>query len=160
MTLKEDINEVERWGEDLGLTALVVDDLNLSYTQTVSKKIDSLTPHEISEELDKVSSYHVFISSQKGDIESKLGLAKVVYNRMLHTATEKLCKPNTFKTYEERKTLALNMDGKLSKLCHRIAVLQAKFDKIKDIPRVIENRLIVLRRICEKSINESKFKED
>lgn len=142
----------------MGLTPLSKDGLpDLNYVLSIGSKFDDLGFEEMDEAVDKVSSYCVYVASQKSGFESMLGLLKRKFDQRLHTATDKLIGGKKFRTYEERKAVAINMDHKLQKMSLKIAKLQAKFDRIRDLPRTIESRLVVLRKIYERRVNEERF---
>ncbi len=158
MSIKEIVSELTDWSGEMGLTPLSKDGLpDLNYVLSIGSKFDDLGFEEMDEAVDKVSSYCVYVASQKSSFESMLGLLKRKFDQRLHTATDKLIGGKKFRTYEERKAVAINMDHKLQAMSLKIAKLQAKFDRIRDLPRTIESRLVVLRKIYERRVNEDRF---
>lgn len=157
MKTKEIVSELKEWSGELGITPVSDDGLpSMNYVLKVGSQFDEMGFEEMDEALDKVSAYQAYIASQKGSLESLLGLLKRDYDQQLHTATEKLTGGKKFRTYEERKALAINMSGALQKKGLKVARVQARFDRIKDLPRTIETRLLVLRKIYERKVNEDR----
>ncbi len=160
MKIKKMTTELRAWSEDLGLITSESSVPDLDYIISIGSKFDDLGFSEMDEVIDKVSAYLVYVAAQKSSVESTLNLLSRAFDHQLHTSTEKLIDGKKYRTYDERRALAINMSGDLQVKEARVAKLRAQYDRLKDIPRVIESRLIVLRRIYDRRVNEDRSQQE
>jgi hypothetical protein len=124
--------------------------------ECVINAVDDGDVNNLGEVIDKVSSYLVYLSAQQAKTAAALTVCDANLSQDLDTATERLYTPDSYKTYGERRALALKMDKKLRKLYFKVTELKAKLKRIDGVPRAVEAKLLVLRKIYERRVHEAR----
>jgi len=107
----------------------------------------------------KAASYNTFLKSRKGSIEARTRILNCEFERIMALETSRIDK-GLYLTKEEKKALVLSRREDLKKDMQEIVMLQAEFDRIKDIPFAIDKTLEILklkyrRRMLDEQKQES-----
>jgi hypothetical protein len=156
--MKQQVENLKSWSENLGITPVNQVDLpNMSYVIKLNyQDIDGMSLEKLDEVLVKLSSYAAYLSWQKSLIAARLQLLESEFNQILNSATEKLIKPATFRTYHERRALVIRTNRQLKKANNRVNLLKTKLLRIDNLPRVVQDKLQIVKSIYYRRINEDK----
>lgn len=158
MKLSEVMDDLDNWDDGMGLSSVNGSSTpNLDYVVNLdNRSMREMDFDEMDEVLEKLSAYMVYLSSQKSYIAERYETIKTVFEYRLHTETERLVKPKSFKTYGERKALVLRTNKKLREMEERVTRLASKLKRLDELPRVVGDRLFTLRKIYDRRVNEHK----
>lgn len=158
MKLQAISEEIKTWSEGVGLSPVNQHQVpNVDFS--VSFGLDGLSDisfEELDSAINRLSSYVIYLSSQKGSLIAYLGLLEAKFNQQLHTITEQNYDSRSFKKFEERKALALRTHSDLRKLEAKIIKTRAKLEKIKEMPHAIELKINMLKNMYQRRVYEEK----
>lgn len=141
------INEVfaEMAGDLAKLGVHVAQDPGITVNEILEIGND-LELDEIEELLTLLTSYNIFLKSQKGSYSAQLTIKQGELKRRLYLETQNMPKQSdngTYLTKEEKESMVLS--SKLNQLHHDVLRLRALFDRIKDIPYAIDKKIDLLK---------------
>ena len=125
-------------------------EFKLTYNEIMNLGAQALEEIDIAafeELLERISSYNIFLKSQKGSLEAQLVVLDSELRRTLYLETQNVDPRNglTWLTKEEKESLILSGNEVVKDLYRKSLVLKAKIAKIKDIPFAIDKKLELLK---------------
>ena len=133
-------------------------EFKLTYNEIMNLGAQALEEIDIAafeELLERISSYNIFLKSQKGSLEAQIVVLDSELRRNLYLETQNVDPRNgsSWLTKEEKESLILTGNEVVKDLYRKSLVLKAKIAKIKDIPFAIDKKLELLklkyRRRCQ-----------
>lgn len=116
--------------------------------------LDKLANSEIDDLLLKITSYNLYLKSEKGSILAYISIMEDKRNRMLYSETQKVDTGNKYLSKEEREAIVLSLHPEVAKLNNKLVLLRAKYSKIKDIVHGIDTIIQVIRMYYNRRIND------
>jgi len=151
--------ELKEWSGQLGLSPVgqhQVPDVDFAVSFGLAG-LEELSLEDLDAAMARLSSYLIYLSSQKGAIMARLSLMESVFNQHLNSVTEKMLgEGNKWRTYPERRALAIRMDSRLQQLEAKVIKLRAQSEKLRDLPHSIEVKVNILKSIYQRRVYESK----
>jgi len=150
--------EVEVWADGIGMTVRDDDTANAPDLQeALRSNASDMELLELEVIIDRLSAYAVYLHHQRGLVASRLRLLENEYEYQVNSESEKLtAQKGRFRSHVERQALVVRKNGALQKTRLRIARLRAKYDRITELPRAVDNRVAALRDIYKKRIYEQR----
>lgn len=156
MKVRETIEGVYKWAEQKGVQSLQLSGApDLRFIANLdSDQLEGMTFQELDETLLKISSYKIYLVAQIGEMQSRLSVLRSDFNQRLNSRTEKLI--GKFRTYPERRALVLRTNGRLKDRSEKLAELEAKLEMVKDLPRAIEDKISLMKRLYNRRLDEER----
>lgn len=151
-------DEMKEWSEQLGLSPIgqhQVPDVDFAVSFGLSG-LEDLSFEDLDAAMVRLSSYLIYLSSQKGSVMARLSLIESSFNQRLNAATEKMLGDNRWRTYPERRALAIRLDSRLRELEAKVMKLKAQAEKLRDLPHSIEVKVNVLKSAYQRKVYASK----
>jgi hypothetical protein len=150
-----------------GPIAEIVKNLGISPPQKPEVTLDEMLEQDIDLDtielsifeayLEDISSYNLYLKSQKGSYEAKLRILKSEYDRLLGLQTRagpQSSDGGGWLTKEEKEAAALAMQPDLAALRDKILILEGVWIKIKDLPWAIDKKLDLLKLKLQRRVKE------
>ena len=153
---RPETEELREWSARAGLSAPSREGLPdlISLIGMTAKSAREDPVESVEDAVDAMASYQVYLASEKARVAAHLGFMKSGFEQAVNSATEGM--ERQYVKYEEKRALAIRTDGSLREAWREISVLQAKLDRIGDLPRVIESKMQVLRRVLQRRLDEGR----
>lgn len=157
MTVSEIFKQIAGGLEAIGVSP--TNSFDISYKDILelgSEALEELSLTAFEELLERISSYNIFLKSQKGSLEAQAVVIEAEVRRILHLETQKLeqRRGEVWLTKEEKEALVLEGNREVRNLHERALVLKGQILKIKDLPFAIDKKLDILKMRYRRKVNE------
>jgi len=131
----------------LGISRPALGDTTLDDIVDCEIDFDDIELEAFEDHLMKLSSYNVFLKSQRGSFEAKLRILEAEYSRLMGLETHSGPQSSNgggWLTGVEKESYALSNRADLRSYKEEIVALQAKLAKMKDIPYAVDKHIDLL----------------
>jgi hypothetical protein len=144
--IQESFQEISDWSSKTGLYPISDPVLTCDYiTSITSGDINAMSLDEIEELMLKVSSYNVYLKSQKASTEAQIYIIENELNRILYFEISNLGPEFKFKSLNEKDSIVQITHPEISDLKRKLSLLKAKLFRIKDVPFAIDKKLELIK---------------